>query len=29
MQTGAFPDALKIAKIRPIFKTGDKQSLQT
>jgi len=22
------PDALKIAKIRPIFKTGDKQSLQ-
>jgi len=28
IQTGVFPDELKIARVRPIFKSGDKQLLQ-
>jgi len=28
MQNGVFPDVLKIAKICPIFKSGDKQTIE-
>ena len=28
LQTGIFPDMMKIAKIRPLFKKGDRQNMQ-